>query len=106
MSQSKLLGANERMRRSVPSYGFKAGDRAPFMCECTDPCCFESVMLSLDEYDRLRTHPVWFMVVSGHEDDARNERVVGAEHGYMIVEKVGLAGHAARRQARADSGTG
>lgn len=87
VDQSRLHDANKRMRRSVTAFGFKAGDRAPFTCECTDARCFESVMVSLDAYDDLRLHPMWFVVVAGHEDDARNECVVGAEHGYMLVER-------------------
>ena len=61
--------------------------------------------VSLDAYDDLRLHPIWFVVVAGHEDDRSNERVVGAEHCYMIVEKIGIAGEAARLQAT-DSGSG
>ena len=87
-SQSRFRHANERLRRIVPRYGFEAGDRAPFICECADDRCTESVMLSLEEYDRVRGHPSWFVLVAGHEDDeATDERVVEAERGYAIVEK-------------------
>ena len=90
--QSRFRDANDRFRGIVPSYGFKAGDRAPFICECADPRCFEAVMLSLEEYDRVRAHPSWFVVVLGHEDpEATHERVIEAERGYATVEKIGIA---------------
>ena len=96
--QSRFRAANERLRRIVTSYGFEAGDRAPFICECADHGCFETAMLSLEEYDRVRANPSWLVVVAGHEDDeATHERVLEAEHGYMIVEKIGLAGTEAAR---------
>lgn len=92
MEQSRFRDANDRLRRIVPSFGFKAGDRAPFICECADPGCFETVMLNLEEYDHVRANPSWFVLVAGHEDqEAMCERVVEAERGYATVEKVGIA---------------
>jgi hypothetical protein len=55
-------------------------------------------MLSLDEYEGLRTHPGRFLLVAGHEDaEATYERIVEAENGYAIVEKLGVAGREAAR---------
>jgi hypothetical protein len=107
VNQSRVHDANERLRQIVPSYGFKAEDRAPFMCECTDDRCVASVMLTLDEYDRVRAHSRWFVLVAGHEDDRppRHERVLEAEHGYAIVEKIGIA-EAARLRESSHSLTG
>jgi hypothetical protein len=70
----------------------------PFLCECADPGCFEAVMLSLEEYEQVRAHPSRFVLVAGHEDvEAAHERIVEAEEGYAIVEKVGAAGAEAAR---------
>lgn len=97
--QSRFRDANDRLRRIVPGYGFEAGDRVPFICECADPGCFETVMLSLEEYDRVRANPSWFVLVAGHEDnEARYERVVEAERGYATIEKIGIAGAEAARR--------
>lgn len=93
LEQSRFRTANERLRRVFASYRFEPADRAPFICECVDGGCFEVVMLSLEEYDRVRANPTWFVTVAGHEDDeATLERVIEAEHGYFIVEKIGIAG--------------
>ena len=92
MEQSRFRAANDRLRRIVTSYGFEAEDRAPFICECADHGCFETVMLSLAEYDHVRSKPSWFVLVAGHEDDeATGERVLELERGHVIVEKLGLA---------------
>lgn len=89
MEQLRFRGANDRLRRIVTSYRFEAEDRVPFICECADASCFESLMLSLEEYDRVRAHPSWFLLAAGHEDeDAEHQRTVEAqaERGFSIVE--------------------
>jgi hypothetical protein len=102
VEQSRFRAANEWLLRIVASYRFEAEDRAPFICECADHGCFETVMLSLKEYERVRATPSRFVVVSGHEEDqATHERVRESEYGYAVVQKIGLAGaEAARRSAR------
>lgn len=89
MDQARFRCSNERLRRTAAHIRFEPTDRVPFLCECADRECFEVVMLSLEEYDRLRTHPCWFLLVAGHEDDeSTQERIVEAENGYAIVEKI------------------
>lgn len=98
LEQLRFRTANERLRRVVATYRFEPEDRAPFICECADPDCFEVVMVSVEEYDRVRANPSWFVLVAGHEgDEETQERVLEAEHGYVIVEKVGAAEEAERR---------
>jgi hypothetical protein len=97
-SQSAFRASNERLRRAAASHRFEAADRLPFVCECADRACYEIVMLSIEEYERVRAQPTWFVLVAGHEDDeAGHERIVEAENGYAIVEKTGAAGTAAAR---------
>lgn len=97
-TQSRFRVLNDRLSRAANSYHFGAGVRVPFTCECPDPGCREVVMLRLDEYERVRAHPTWFLQVAGHEDDeSPEERVIEAEAGYAVVEKVGLAGAEATR---------
>ena len=97
-NQSRFRRSNERLQRAAYSHRFEAADRLPFLCECADPGCFEAVMLSLEEYERVREHPSRFVLVAGHEDaEAAHERIVEAEKGYAIVEKVGEAGAEAAR---------
>jgi len=97
-NQSRLRRSNERLERAAHSHRFDAADRVPFLCECADPGCFEAVMLSISEYEEVRAHPTWFVLVAGHEEaEAVHERIVEAEKGYAIVEKLGDAGAEAGR---------
>jgi hypothetical protein len=98
MNQSAFRSANEQLRRGAANHHFGDRQRVPFICECADPGCRESVMLSLEEYEHVRAHPTWFLLVAGHEDeDATQERIVDAEQGYTVVEKIGTAGEEAAR---------
>jgi hypothetical protein len=95
-NQSRFRRSNDRLRRAADSYRFEASDRLPFLCECADPGCFEAVMLSLAEYERVREHPNWFLLVAGHEDaEADCERIIEAEKGYAVVEKIEVTGEVA-----------
>ena len=97
-NQSRFRRSNERLERAALSHRFEAGDRLPFLCECADPGCFEAVMLSIAEYEQVRAHPTRFLLVAGHEElEAAHERLIEAEDGYAIVEKVGQAGREAAR---------
>jgi hypothetical protein len=97
-NQSRFRRSNERLERAAHSHRFDAADRVPFLCECADPGCFEAVMLSIAEYEHVREHPARFVLVAGHEDpETVHERIVEAESGYAIVEKVGHAGLEATR---------
>ena len=97
-NQSHFRRSNERLERAALTHRFGAADRVPFLCECADPGCFEAVMLSIAEYEQVRAHARRFVLAAGHEDvEAAHERIVEAESGYVIVEKVGRAGVEASR---------
>lgn len=98
LNQSRFRSANERLRRAAQSHRFEREDRVPFICECADENCREIVMLTIADYEHIRSHDAWFLLVAGHEDeDAAQERIVDAERGYAVVEKVGTAGEEAAR---------
>ena len=98
LSQSAFRAANDRLRRAAESHRFRETDRVPFICECADEHCREIVMLTIEDYEHIRSHPTWFLLVAGHEEeDAGLERIVEAERGYAVVEKIGTAGEEAAR---------
>ena len=98
INQSAFRSANERLRRAADSHRFRGEDRVPFLCECADENCREIVMLTIEDYEHIRAHPTWFLLVAGHEDEsATHERIVDAEQGYAVVEKIGTAGEEAAR---------
>jgi len=55
----------------------------PFVCECEDHSCTTVVSLTLAELEHAREAAAHFVVVPGHE--GANERVLQAEHRYVIV---------------------
>jgi hypothetical protein len=68
----------------------------PFLCECGDPTCTELVRLSLEQYEHVRARGNWFLLATGH--DAQNGREVEEHDGYVIVEKIGIAGQIAEEE--------
>jgi hypothetical protein len=98
MNESAARASNELLSRMAVSHRFAPSQSVPFVCECADADCREIVMLSLDEYEQVRVHSSRFLLVAGHEDDeTTHERIVEAENGYAIVEKIGVAGSEAAR---------
>jgi|GraSoiStandDraft_41_1057321.scaffolds.fasta_scaffold2132873_1 hypothetical protein len=97
-NEAYFRAANERIRKSAISFAFRPDQRVPFLCECSDTQCREIVMLSLPVYERIRAHPDRFLLCAGHEDEGgRLERVIEANDGYAVIEKIGEASAEAAR---------
>ena len=87
---------NERIR-SV-SEDWAKGDRTSridFVCECSRESCFETVALTVADYEEVRSDPRRFLIVTGHEWSPGVEREVYRNGGYSVVEKFGDAGEIA-----------
>jgi hypothetical protein len=91
---------NERLRELGEGFSLLS-EVAEFVCECGDSGCAERIQLPLSEYERVRSDPKWFVVVTGHEI-LEFEKVVEKNDGYTIVEKLpgGPAGIAIRDDPR------
>jgi hypothetical protein len=61
--------------------------RWEFLCECGQATCAEPVRMTRAEYERVRSNPVRFAVVPGHED-LEVERVLERTDHFLEVEKV------------------
>lgn len=67
------------------------------VCECADTSCSERLAeVPPEEYQEVRAHGDRFFVATGHERPDI-ETVVDERRGYVVVEKQGEAGEAARR---------
>jgi len=55
--------ANEVLYRRFQELG--AADLAPFLCECGDDRCTQTIRLTLEEYEEARGRPGRFVVVPG-----------------------------------------
>ena len=91
-NQAMFREVNEGIQR-----GHCPGDEgAPvgFRCECAQIGCNTIVSLPARDYERIRGHPRWFLVMPGHELDEL-EKVVERGPGYSVVEKEAEAGQIA-----------
>jgi hypothetical protein len=66
------------------------------VCECADDQCAERLSVPADEYELIRTRSDHFVISPGHQVP-EIEETVGHFNGYLVVEKVGLAGEVATR---------
>ena len=82
---------NERIREIATR--FRMDEEAiEFICECADPTCTERVVLTLDQYEHVRSLSTRFVVVVGHEATPLVERVVFRNPKFSVVKKIGVAG--------------
>jgi hypothetical protein len=68
-------------------------DHVPFLCECAEPSCTATIVLTTEEYEEVRADSRHFLNVPGHQVAAQGwARVVDDRGRYVIVEKIGDAG--------------
>ena len=68
------------------------------LCECSKKHCLEALGVEPATYQRVRSNPLLFFVVPGHED-REVERVVEETRTFLVVEKVGRAAEAVREKS-------
>jgi hypothetical protein len=56
----------------------------PFLCESAETDCAERIVLTLAEYERVRSDPTWFFVGLGHEQTEVDE-VLERHETYLLV---------------------
>jgi hypothetical protein len=61
-------------------------DYGEYFCECGMERCIEKIRLTHEEYERVRSSPLQFAIVPGHEIVAV-ERVVQTTDRFAMVEK-------------------
>jgi hypothetical protein len=88
----RRIGHNQAMFREVNEgiqRGHWPGDEgAPvgFRCECARIGCNAILSMPAREYERIREHPRWFLILPGHEVDVV-ETVIERGPSYSVVEK-------------------
>jgi hypothetical protein len=92
-NQSLFREINEQLRTLSLSRNFA---QLELVCECADDQCAERLSVPADEYELIRTRSDHFVISPGHQVP-EIEETVGHFNGYLVVEKVGLAGEAATR---------
>jgi hypothetical protein len=84
---------NERVEEvgsGSAGYGENDGQLIGFVCECGRDDCAEPLEVTHAQYESVRSNPLRFLVVPGHEHtDAA--RVVERHAQFLVVEKIGEA---------------
>jgi hypothetical protein len=90
-NQSLFREVNERIEDLAGTAMF-----ATFVCECFLEQCDQSVSLTLEEYEHIRSSSNLFFVLRGHELPEL-EDVVETTERYVLVRKIGVGAAVAER---------
>jgi hypothetical protein len=88
MNEALFRELNERATDDAEAIGEATFE---IYCECANLDCIERLIVTADEYRRVRDDPTLFLVRTGHEVDDIEE-VVHSNDRYDIVCKRGRAG--------------
>jgi hypothetical protein len=99
-NQSTFRDANEQLERNAEQLA-PTVDRVPFICECPDVHCRTIALLSLVDYEMVRSRGDWFFTVPGHESCVVDGEVVAKilkrNEAFSVMEKIGPAGERAEQ---------
>lgn len=94
-NQTIFRRSNERFQRRL---GASGAELLPYICECGNEGCGDTVLLLSSDYERIRTHASRFLIAVGHDVlPGGSERVVETHAEYQVAEKAGAAGELAER---------
>lgn len=92
--------ANDKIAAAAGELGLDDDRPVPFICECSDAACSRIILLTLAEYERVRSNPRWFAHVPGHDSELRGAvRELEDHERYALAEKVAHAGDVAEQLA-------
>jgi hypothetical protein len=83
--------AAEQIERRRQEVGH--GGDVPYLCECEDPTCTQTIRLSPEEYARVRQSPRAFLIAPGHS--TTSARILEQNRRFWIAVKEGDAGEVA-----------
>jgi len=101
MAQNETLfrEVNERVEEAANGFADQDEEDRPigFVCECGRRDCTESIEATRAQYEAVRSNPVRFLLLPGHEDDSV-ERVVERTERFVVVVKLGEGARLAPEQ--------
>lgn len=103
-SREERKARNEELfqvvNRHIEELEEKLGRRKTFsiLCECGKKHCVDVFDVQPAVYQRVRSNPLLFFIVPGHEDP-EVERVVERTPEYLVVEKTGRAAEVVREKS-------
>ena len=92
LNEGTFRDANEHIeRKAVELIGVADQQFVPFLCECPQIECTQIALLTLKEYENVRSNGRQGLAVLGHEDPTI-ERVLQRNERFVMTEKFGPAG--------------
>ena len=92
LNEATFREANERLEAGARELiGADDDSLVPFLCECPRMDCTQVVLLTLAEYEYVRSDGSRGMAVPGHQDETV-ERLVSQTDRFVVTEKFGPAG--------------
>jgi hypothetical protein len=92
LNESLLRERNEALETHNASVHWVDPPVADWYCECAQIDCDVPVQLTVEEYERVRANPRWFIVAPDERHRRPDvERLVEQTDRYWVVEKVGEA---------------
>jgi hypothetical protein len=89
LNEALFRDVNDRIREISATFERKEATY-DFVCECSDPACTQRVVLTVAEYEHVRSDPTRFVVAKGHALP-EVESVVDRAKDHVVVEKEGAA---------------
>ena len=95
-NDAAFRAANEHIAKAAAE--IRVGGALPFICECANRECSEIVLLSMREYEAVRSDSRHFFNVPGHQSAACGVgEVVERHENFIVYEKQGHAGDVAEQ---------
>jgi hypothetical protein len=92
VNEATFRDANEQIRAAELELDPPL-DRVPYLCECDNVDCRETIPLTAPEYERIRADGATFAIARGHPSEGETIE----EHGpYVVVCKRGAGGAVVR----------
>lgn len=92
LNEGTFRDANEQIEKTaVQLIGRDDEEFVPFLCECPQMECTEVALLTLKEYEHVRSGGRQGLAVLGHED-LTIESVLEQNERFVMTEKFGRAG--------------
>jgi len=91
------IAANEALFREVNEQLDSLNDdgarseRIEIVCECGSGSCSEPISIRTNDYEIIRAHSTWFVVVPGHEIPDVEDVVEFHERFYVVAKRSGRA---------------
>jgi hypothetical protein len=98
-NETLVREVNERVEEVASSFANHDEEDRPigFVCECGRSDCTEPIEITRAKYDSVRSNPLRFFVLHGHEDESV-ERVVERTERFLVVVKLGEGARLAAEQ--------